>query len=332
MKLLELPLIWVTQDLVVLVATGVLLWFEQRREQFRGQRLLELLAFCFLYAAVFENGAVLAGRYDYGRSLLMIGAVPFSVPALEFTVLIASLRLAEKMRLPPWARPWLVGFFGMLQDFSLDPLAVRQVFSSEGRSIGRWTWFYGEGHANLFRVPPYNFVGWVFILGIGAAFLLLGRLWYERSGRRAWVGVLGPFVMALASLVALVLPTSAFGMWLGPFFTQGSAAEWVMLGVHFVLPLVLLGGVWRGRMLAALDLREDWPVVVVPALFHAMDLAFALAGGFFEVVPLQLAVTALHVGIVALVWVAGTRKHGAPAPRALNAPSGLVSHGPVRTS
>lgn len=312
MKLLELPMTWVVQDVVVLVATGVLLWFEQRREQFRGQRLLELLAFCFFYASVFENGAVLAGRYDYGRSLFMMGAVPFSVPALEFTVLVAALRLAEKMSLPTWAKPWLVGWFGMLQDFTLDPLAVRQVFASEGRSLGRWTWFYGEGHANLFAVPPYNFVGWVFILGIGAAALLVGRWWYERSGRRAWVGVAGPFLLALASLGVLVLPTTAFFMWLGPFMTQGSRAEWVMLALHLAAPVVLLAAVWRGRMEAPLRFAEDWPVVVVPALFHALDLGFALGGGFFEIVPLQLAVTALHLGVVALAWVASA----VHAPRA----------------
>jgi hypothetical protein len=203
---------------------------------------------------------------------------------------------------------------GMLQDLTLDPLAVRQVFLSEGRSIGRWTWFYGEGHANLFRVPPYNFVGWVFILGIGAAAVLLGRWAYARSGKRAWVGVLSPFVLAPLGLGALWLPTTAFLMWLGPFFTQGSVAEWWMLGLHLAAPVVLLAVVWRGRMVSAFELRDDWPVLVVPALLHAMDLAFALGGGFFEIVPLQLAVTALHLGVIALAWVAGTRRSAAQLP------------------
>lgn len=272
MNILELPWVWVVQDAVVLAATAAMLVLEQRREAFPGQRFLELVAFCFFFAAVFENGAVLGGLYGYGRSLVMVGAVPLSVPALEFLVVLCALRLLERMRLPAWSRPFLVGFLGLLQDFTLDPLAVRQVFPSEGRLIGRWTWFLGAGDANILRVPVYNFPGWVVILGLGSAALLLGRGWYQRSGRRPWVGVVAPFAGVLGALVVLVSPLSQLVLWLGPAFGKGGVTEWVMLGAHFAFPLGVLAVLWRGRMVSALSWREDWPALAFPALFHALDL------------------------------------------------------------
>lgn len=309
-----IPVAWLVQDLVVLVATVFVLRFAMRREARPGQTLLEFFAFCFLYAGLFENGAVLAGFYGYGRSLLMFGYVPFAVPALEFIVLYGALLMLEKLQVPTWTKPFLVGFWGMLQDFTLDPLAGRQVYLSEGRAIGRWTWFLREGDANLFGIPVFNFPGWVLILGLGSACLLLGRWWFERSGYRPWVGVAYPFLCLFGALVPLVLPTSQFILWLAPFFTKGSVGEWIMLGVHVVVPLALLAFVWRGRMKAAFTLRDDWPVLVLPALFHGMDLAFAVGGGHFELLGLELAVTAFHVGLVAFIWTRAPVTHDA-APR-----------------
>lgn len=321
MSIAGYPLIWLLQDFLVLVVTVFTLRHAARHEQHRGQTLLEFFAFTFFYAAVFENGATWANRngyqfYDYGRSLLMLGNVPFSVPALEYLVVYAALRMLEKMRLATWAKPFIVGAWGMLQDLTLDPLAVRQVFASEGRSIGRWSWTLRDGDVNIFGVPVFNFPGWALILGLGSAFLLLGRWWFERSGQRAWVGVAYPFLAALAGLIALVLPSSQLILWLAPVFSRGSTGEWIMLAVHFAVPALILTFVWRGRMLARLTLRDDWPVLVVPGLFHAADYFFALAGGFTELLPLALAVTALHLLLLALVWgaerqpwISGQLKH-----------------------
>lgn len=315
------PAEWLLLDAVALAATVFVLRHAMRREARPGQALLEFFAFCFLYAGVYENGAVLAGMYDYGRSLLMLGKVPFSVPALEFVVLYTALVTLERMAVPTWAKPFLVGSWGLLQDFTLDPLAVRQVYESEGHAVGRWTWALSPGDANIFHVPVFNFPGWTLILGLGSAALLLGRWWHARSGYRASVGVAYPFLAMLGALVVLVLPSSRTFLWLAPFFAQGSVGEWIMLGVHLAVPAALLAFAWRGRMTGALTLRADWPVFVVPALFHGLDLAFALIGGHFEVLWLQALVTSVHVGLVALIWASGratiAREAKPPPPLAL---------------
>jgi hypothetical protein len=298
----DMPLVWVVQDLFVLVATLFVLMHAQGREARRGQSLLEFFAFCFCYAAVYENGAAEAGLYGYGRSILMLGIVPFSVPALEFIVLYSALVMLDKMEIPTWCKPLVVGFWGMLQDFTLDPLALSQRCQSEGREIGRWTWFIAPGDANIANAPVYNFPGWFLILGIGSAALLLGRWWFRRSGYRAWVGVAYPFLAALGGLVVLVLPSSQFLLWLAPFFQKGSSGEWIMLGFYFALAAAVLLFAWRGRMKERLSFSADWPVFVIPALFHLSDLAFTLIGGYGGILWIEIVFGAFHCALAALVW------------------------------
>jgi hypothetical protein len=238
----------------------------------------------------------------------MVGLVPLSVPLIEFLVLYAALRMLGKMRIPAWCKPIVVGFWGMLQDLSIDPLAVRQVFQSEGRSIGRWSWIsLAPGDANIADVPVYNFPGWILILGLGSAAFLAGRWWWRRSGYRAWIGYAYPFLAVLAALLVLILPSSQFLLWLAPAFAKGGAGEWIMLGFWFLLPASVLAFGWRGRMSARLSLREDWPVFLIPAIFHFSDLVFSLAGGFGEILWIELLAAGLHLGLLALIWQRGRK-------------------------
>ena len=313
MRILDLPVVWVIQDLVIIFAAVFMLRFARNREERPAQTLLEFFGFCFLYAGVYENGAAAAGMYGYGRSLLMLGIVPFSVPAIEFIVLYTSLVMLEKMSIPTWCKPFIVGFWGMLQDFTLDPLAARQIYESGGKSIGRWTWSLNPGDANIAGVPVFNFPGWVLILGLGSAFILLGRWWFKRSGYKTWIGIAYPFLSAIAGLVILVLPSSQFILWLAPFFTKGASGEWIMLAIHFALPGAILTFAWKGKMRAAYTLKQDWPVIVLPALFHSMDLFFTLLGNFRNILWIELIFGCLHIGLIALIWQAGSKRRSQAA-------------------
>lgn len=303
MTLLSMPFPWIIQDVLVLCTTLFVLIHAAKQSNDPKRTLLEFFAFTFCYAAVYENGATIAGLYDYGRSILMLGLVPFSVPALEFLVLYAALVLLDKFRVPTWIKPLIAGFWGFLQDLSLDPLATSQVFPSEGRTVGRWSWIsLGSGDAHIHAVPVYNFPGWILILSIGCAFILLGRFLYAKSGRKPLVGLVYPFLGALAGLLVLVLPTSQFLLWLAPFFGKGSVGEWIMLGVLVAVSLGFVLAVWRKGAKAPLSLKEDWPAILVPSLFHASDLAFALIGGYFAILPLLAAASAIHVLLIVAFW------------------------------
>ena len=302
-----IPIPWLIADLLTLLVTVIVVLFIVRKSRHPVAILLESFAFVFLYASVYENFAVVQGWYIYGHSLLTIGDVPLSVPLLELDVLVTVLWLLEKMEIPTWCKPFVAGLFGMLQDFSLDPYTVRQVFTVNGLTSGRWSWLLPQGAANIYGVPVYNFPGWTLIMFYATVFILLGRWWYKRSGYKPVVGYVYPFLMIFLALLAMVSPLSQFLLWLAPFFTKGSSAEWIMLAFHVILPAILLAVFWRGRMKSPLTLKEDYPIFAVVVLFHLSDILFTLAGGFHEVLWLILLTSAVHFVLLGLIYFAGRK-------------------------
>jgi len=296
------PVDWLIQDLLAIALSLLVLAFILRRERHPFVVVLELVAFVALYASIYENAACVMGLYSYGRSLVMIGFVPASVPLIEACVLIAGLWFLEKTAVPVWAWPPIVGLWGMLQDFSLDPLAIRQVHTVGGVTSARWNWLINPAtEVNILRVPVYNFSGWMLIMLYSTVCILIGRWCFRRSGFRPWVGYTYPFIAGLAALLLMISPLSRFLLWLGPFFARGQASEWVMLAFHLLFPAALLVFLWRGKMTAPFT-RDDLPIFLVPAVLHASDIFFTLSGGYGEILWLVLLASAVHLGILAYAW------------------------------
>jgi hypothetical protein len=302
-----MPVPWLLGDILTILVTLLVGIFIVRKSQHPVVAVLECFGFVFLYAAIYENFAVVQGWYVYGRSLLMLGDVPLSVPLLEVDVLITGLWLLEKIEIPAWCKPFFVGLFGMLQDFSLDPLTGRQVYTVNGLTSGRWTWLLPARVANIYNVPVYNFSGWMLIMLYASAFYLMGRWWFRRSGYKPVVGYIYPFLATLLALLTMISPLSQFLLWLGPFFTKGSNAEWVMLAFHLIFPTVLLAVFWRSRMKSPITLKDDLPVFAVVVLFHLSDILFTIAGGFDTILWLVVLVSLVHFLLLGWICVAGKK-------------------------
>ena len=306
-----MPIPWLLADILTILVTLLVGIFVVRKSHHPVVAILECFGFVFLYAGIYENFAVVQGWYVYGRSLLMLGDVPLSVPLLELDVLVTGLWLLEKMEIPVWVKPFVVGLFGMLQDFSLDPLTVRQVHTVNGLTSGRWTWLLSHGVANIYNVPIYNFSGWMLIMLYASAFYLLGRWWFRRSGYKPVVGTVYPFLATFLALLTMISPLSQFLLWLGPFFTKGSDAEWVMLAFQLVLPTVLLALFWKGRLKSPITLKDDLPIFAVVVLFHLSDLFFTIAAGFNSILWLIVLVSLVHFSLLGWICLSG-RKYSLP--------------------
>lgn len=307
-----IPLPWLMADVLTLLISLLVMAFIIRKSRYPVSLLLEGFGFVFLYAGLFENFAVVNGWYIYGRSFLMLGDVPLSVPLIEMDVFLVGLWLLQKMELPDWCKPFILGLFGMLQDFSLDPVSVRQIFTVQGVTSGRWTWLIQPEMANIHSIPVYNFPGWMLIMMYAAFYTLIGRWWFRRSGYKPAVGFLYPLIAFCLALITLVTPLSNFLLWLGPLFAKGSQAEWFMLGFHLVFPSILLAVFWRGRMKSSLSLKSDFPIFAVMILFHLMDILATLAGGFHEVLGLVLAASCVHMALLGLIYYLGRSKTSKP--------------------
>ena len=302
-----MPVPWLLADILTILVTLLVGIFIVRKSKHPVVVLLECFGFVFLYASIYENFAVVQGWYVYGRSLIMIGDVPLSVPLLEMDVLVTGLWLLEKMEIPAWCKPFILGLFGMLQDFSLDPLTVRQVFTVNGVTSGRWTWLLSRGMANIYNVPVYNFPGWMLIMLYAAAFYLIGRWWFKRSGYKPVVGYVYPLLATLLALLTMISPLSQFLLWLGPFFTKGSNAEWAMLAFHLVFPAILLVAFWKGRLKSPITWKSDLPIFAVVVLFHISDLVFTIAGGFNNILWLVLLVSLVHFALLGWICLSGKK-------------------------
>jgi hypothetical protein len=302
-----IPVPWLLADLATVVLTLILALFALRRTAHPAAVLLEGTAFVCLFAGLFENFAVVNGWYVYGRSLLMFGDVPLAVPLIELDVFLGGLWLLERMRVPVWCRPLILGLFGMLQDFSLDPLAARQVFASAGITSGRWTWLLPAGAVNIFGIPIYNFPGWMLIMLYGSAYVLMGRKLYKDSGYRTWIGYVYPFGAMLLAMITLVTPLSQFLLWLAPLGAKGGPAEWIMLAFFLTAPVLLLLLVWRGKMTGGFDPAADWPIFAVPVLFHLADIAGTIAAGLTGILWLVLFASCVHILLLAWIFLAGRR-------------------------
>ena len=297
------PLDWLIQDIIAILLTLLFLVFIIRREKHPVSVVLEMFAFVFLYASIYENAAIVMGLYSYGRSLLMIGFVPASVPLIEACVLITGIWFLTKTPVPKWAWAPVVGLFGMLQDFSLDPLAIRQVHTVGEVTSARWNWLINPAaEVNILRVPVFNFPGWMLIMFYGTICILLGRWWYEKTGFRPLVGYIYPFIAMVTALLLMISPLSRFLLWLGPFFQKGQPVEWLMLAFHLLIPTFLLIFLWRGKMAAPFT-QEDLPVFIVPTVLHLSDIVFTIIGGFTEILWIVLLASAIQTALLVFAWL-----------------------------
>ncbi|NMB61950.1 MAG: hypothetical protein GYA18_06380 [Chloroflexi bacterium] len=293
---------WLIQDIFAILLTLLVLVFIIRREKHPAIVILEMAAFVFLYASIYENAAIVMGLYSYGRSLVMIGFVPASVPLIEACVLITGIWFLEKTRVPQWAWAPIIGLFGMMQDFSLDPLAIRQIHTIGEVTSGRWNWLINPAtDANILRIPVFNFPGWMLIMLYGTTCLLVGRWWYKKSGFRPLVGYLYPIITMIASLLLMISPLSNFLLWMGPFFQKGQPSEWVMLAFHLMIPCALLIFLWRGKMASRFTVN-DLPIFIVPTMLHLSDILFTVLGGYTEILWVVLLASALQTAFLLFAW------------------------------
>jgi hypothetical protein len=297
------PLDWLVQDILALLLALFVLAFIIRREKRPIITILEMFGFIFLYASVYENAACVMGLYSYGRSLVMIGFVPASVPVIEAGVLITGFWFLEKTSVPKWAWPPIIGLFGMLQDFSMDPLAIRQVHEVGQVTSGRWNWLINPAtDVNILNIPVFNFPGWMLIMLYGSICLLVGRWWYQKTGYRPLVGYVYPFIAMFAALLLMISPLSQLLLWLGPLFQKGQPVEWAMLAFHLLVPTALLIFLWRGRMSERFTM-DDLPIFVFPTVLHLSDITFTLLGGFTEILWIVLLASAAQTALLFTAWV-----------------------------
>jgi len=308
---------WIISDVVMLAAGIAVVWYIVKREPHPASRLIEVAAFTFLYAGIYENLATWIGWYEYGRSLIMFGNVPVAVLLYEAIVFYAGLKLMERLAVPAWIRPIGAGFLAVMQDFAIDTLTTHQLATTQESAtpIGHWTFLTPPTDVQIYGEPVMNFSSWMFLVGVYAAFAVIGRWWHRRSGYARWVGIVYPLLAVIASLGVLMSPLSRLVLF-GRLGYDGAAwtewpvatpAQWWILGAFVFIPPLLIALTWRGRFTGELSPRRDWPILAVLVGVPLFCVVAAVAGGMWDVLWLIALSTAAMAVLVGLPYVLAAR-------------------------
>jgi hypothetical protein len=302
--------VWVLQDALMFAVAIWLFVYIARHERHPVSISIEVGAFAVLYGGVYENLATAVGWYGYGRSLLMLFNVPLAVVLFEALVYYAALKLVDRMAVPTWLKPFGAGMLAVVQDFALDPVATHEIYRTAQGVTGHWTFHTPATPVSIYDEPVMNFTSWVFLVGVGAAWMLVGRWWHRRSGYHRAVGVVYPLLAVVAALATLGSPLSRLvlfarvgydsGPWTRwPIATNG---QWVTLAAAIVVPLVLFAIFWRGDFTAPVRARDDLPLLAVLIGFPLAEVVFAIAGAHWDFLWLVAASAAAMIVLVGGVY------------------------------
>jgi hypothetical protein len=101
------------------------------------QKILESFAF-IITAGIFENEGVFSKDYVCDlHKLMMIGNVPFEVLIIEASIFYVAFVLADDLNVTTWSKPIIIGFFSSVQDMTLDPSAIYDMHSFDGKMSGQ---------------------------------------------------------------------------------------------------------------------------------------------------------------------------------------------------
>jgi hypothetical protein len=78
-----------------------------------------------------------------------------------------------------------------------------------------------------------------------------------------------------------------------------------MMATHLVVAAVLLAVFWRGRMLHRLTFKDNMPVFVVFIASHVSNIVFALIGGFYEILWLQVLAASVEISLILFIYARG---------------------------
>ena len=252
------------------------LWHAARQGR---SRVLELLA-SLVYGVALEWMTIkLVEAYDYGRFLVMLDTAPLAIGLGWAIIIYSAMEFANYVKMPDYAKPFLVGLLALNIDAGMDAVAIR---------LGFWNWVIPLDH-QWFGVPWGNFFAWFVVAASfsGMLYFFRARGWQELEQR--WKSWLYPWLSLVLSLVILAGSNYLFVNLLGRSDLGGAIS---MLAL--VIPAILVVYAARPRVIP--QARIDPVVLAVPLVFHVLFTMFGFAKGIYVQIPI-LAV----VGILMLV-------------------------------
>jgi hypothetical protein len=248
------------------------------------------LVFAFFFGVLLEWMTIQQLQaYQYGQFLLMVDGAPLCIGMGWAVIIYSGMQLLESWEMPPFARPFAVGFYALHLDLAMDAIAIRQGF---------WHWVIpldSQWHG----VPWGNFWAWFIVVSSYSGLLYWLRARGCPQSKKVWLRWVYPLGALIGSVFILGV-TNAF------FANVLASSEFdSALG----LSLLLLAGavmVYVARPTVRPDQRPDYVLLAVPLLTHINTNIAGFAGGYYREIPVLMVVSlsmfAVGMGILLLPY------------------------------
>lgn len=257
------PVTWLVTEILSVILLLLCMFHALKQPDYKI-KLFELL--CFIVgSAIFEHVGVLFTKtytYDHHR-IMMFGEIPLSTLMIEASIVYAAMVLFPYLNMPKWTSIWVVGFFSVFMDFSIDPVYINDQYLINGEMSGQWNWVF-KYENTFFGIPFQNFTGWIYMTGFYAALIYLFR-WLARKYQKKWLETANPFLSGLL----LIVPLLVFGL---PLIDGNSqrTPELVKLIAACAFAVILMI-IYRKKM-KPIDLKNDKIIFIVPALLQLYNI------------------------------------------------------------
>ncbi len=304
LEMLHSPLSWVVYEIFAVVLLFVVIFdiLKKNKEEDTSTifiRLLEIFGF-ILYGVIFENFGVIGRTYDYSsHRLMMCGVIPLTIPIFEAVIFYTAMQFAEKLEFPTWSRPFIASFFGMLQDLTLDPVAVADRHLYDGILQGRWNWSSALHYPDMFfGIPYFNFSGWFGLMFYYTVLILLGRRIYKKYDKKIFIGITYVLLSAIIGVLLILSPLNLFLLFAYPIGTLfgNRTAEIIMLVI--ICTILISALVISGKRGKRISLKENPIIWIIPVSMHLLDLIIAIILGLSIAYIPVIAFTTIHLAYI----------------------------------
>lgn len=257
------PVTWLITEVLSVIVFLLCMQHALRQPDYKT-KVFELI--CFIAgSAIFEHVGVLFTKtytYDQNR-IMMFGEIPLSTLMIESAIVYVAMILFTYLNMPKWTSIWVVGFFSVFMDFSIDPVYINDTYLMDGVMSGQWNWVF-KYEDTFFGIPFQNFTGWIYMTGFYAALIYLFQ-WLAKKYQKKWLDSATPFLAGFL----LIVPLLVFGM---PLIDGGGkrTPELVKLLIACIFAIVLM--IIYFKRMQPVDWKKDRIVVIVPALLQLYNI------------------------------------------------------------
>lgn len=253
------------------------LWHAARQGK---TRVFELLA-SLVYGVALEWMTIkLVEAYDYGRFLIMVDTAPLAIGLGWAVIIYTAMEFTRYLRMPTYAKPFLVGLLALNIDAGMDAVAIR---------LGFWNWVIPLDH-QWFGVPWGNFFAWFVVAASFSGMLYMFRERGWQVSVQCWKNWLYPWLALLISLLILAGSNYLFVNFLGRSDLGGAISMLVL-----VIPAMLV--VYTARPVVDAQSQLDPVVLAVPLVYHILFTVFGFTNGIYAQTPILAVVGMLMLAV-----------------------------------